>query len=170
MPGLEPRLSGTVYAFKRLPPEQASLVPVFAGARRVWQPGRSRREVGVAAMEAWIEVAWIEGGLPEQGGRPGRSGDLRLKPSTFSRLALRRTRRRAWRGRSSSASLRASSLKQRRRASIRPSSGGGTGAAGGGAGRRVGIRGSSSMTGMRGTARGPVLRRWNVKRFRGSKS
>ena len=44
---------------------------------------------------------------------PGRSGDFDFGLGMFSRLTRQRARRRAWRGRSSSASLRARSLRVR---------------------------------------------------------
>ena len=50
---------------------------------------------------------------------------MKRTPGVFSRFARKRARRRASRGRSSSARLKASILKMRRRALIWPSSGGG---------------------------------------------
>ena len=61
------------------------------------------------------------------GGWPGRSGDLNFGAFAASRLTRQRARRRAWRGRSSRASLRACTLRVRRAALIRPSGGGETG-------------------------------------------
>ena len=84
------------------------------------------------------------------GGGPGRSGDLNFGFFAVSRLTRQRARRRAWRGRSSSASLRAWSLRARRSALTRPSGGGAGSSAGWGACHRAATRGSLAKKWMRG--------------------
>ena len=102
--------------------------------------------------------------------RPERRPELRT--FAFSRLTRQRARRLAWRGRSSSASLRAWSLRVSRSALTRPSGGGAGTAAGWGDGHRAATRGSLPKKWMRGGFRVNFSRCWrsSAKFFRGSKS
>ena len=57
MAGLDPRLSGTVYAFMRGLAGQAAFVRVVVAARRALQPSRSQIQAGLAAALARLAEA-----------------------------------------------------------------------------------------------------------------
>ena len=102
-------------------------------------------------------IDFVNGLLAVAGRRPGRSGDLNFGVFAFSRLTRQRAMRLAWRGRSSSASLRAWSLRLRRSALTRPSGGGAGAATGWGAGTGISDRAKKWM---RGGCFAYFTRRW----------